>query len=173
MNAEMTILFEQTVHLDENHRVEVALKEWAAGSLRQYSDFVLTLKVWNGQHVEFGDAETLTTVLDTSLRHEAIRQAIKAFDDAAALVSYVETRTHERIAYDEAKAVEDRAWAAYASAKANSSTPEESVLSGAAWKEHDPFVYAAWVTYQDALALVGEASNRMSQAAQEAYNASR
>lgn len=86
MNAEMTILFEQTIHLDEKHRVEVILKEWVAGSLRQYSDFVLTLKVWNDQNVEFGDAETLVKVLDTSLRHEAIRQAIAAFDQAALLL---------------------------------------------------------------------------------------
>lgn len=173
MNAEMTILFEQTVHLNEDHRVEVILKEWVAGSLRQYSDFVLTLKVWNGQNVEFGDANTLTEVLDTSLRHEAIRQAIKAFDDAVAVVSYVETRTPGQVAYDEAKAVEDRAWVAYIDARAKSSIPEESVMSGAAWKDLDPFVYAAWVTYQDALALVNDTSNRMSRAAKEAADASR
>lgn len=173
MNAEMTILFEQTLHLDENHRVEVTLKEWTAGSLRQYFDLVLTLKVWNGQNVEFGDAETFTSVLDTSLRHEAIRQAIKAFDDAATLVSYVETRTPERIAFDEADAIVDRAYDAFERTKADAGVTESALLYGELWKETYPVVYAAWVTYQDALALRNQASNRMSKAAQEAHNASR
>lgn len=173
MNAEMTILFEQTVHLNEDHRVEVILKEWTAGSLRQYIDLVLTLKVWNGQNVEFGDAETFTSVLDTSLRHEAIRQAIKGFDDAVALVSYVETRTPEQIAFDDAAALVDRAYDAFERAKADSGVTENTQRQGDYWKDTHPMIYAAWITYQDAVDLRNAAGSRMNRADKEATDASR
>lgn len=160
MNAEMTTLFEQTLHLDENHRVEVTLKEWTAGTLRPYTDFVLTLKVWNGQNVEFGDAQIQSTVLETTQRHQAIREAIKVFDQAAAVVSYVETRTPEQIAYEAAKAVAYRAYDAFERAKADARVTENAQRQGDYWKDTYPVVYAAWTTYQDALALVNQAAGR-------------
>lgn len=176
MNAQLAILFEQTVALDNTHRVEVVLKEWTAGSMHQYSDLVLTLKIWNGQCVEFGDAETLTKVLDTTLRHEAIRQAIKAFDDAVALVSYVETRTPERITFDEADAIVDRAYDAFERAKADAGVTESDRLHGEMFKDSYPMIYAAWETYQDAFALRNQARDHMIQTTimeQEVSNASR
>lgn len=82
MNAEMTILFEQTVQKDRNNRVDIVLKEWRAGTMDKHIDMVVTLKVWQDMSLEFGDPVKTTIVLDTTLRHEAIRQAIAMFDQA-------------------------------------------------------------------------------------------
>lgn len=137
----MTILFEQTANLDETHRVEVTLKEWACGPAtfsqhgRLDTDMILTLRVWNGEHVEFGDAQVQTTVLETTQRHVAIREAIKVFDQAVGVVSYNETRTPERIDLDNADAIVDRAYDAFERAKIDAGVTENTQRQRDCWKE--------------------------------------